>query len=85
MTVFVNFDAGKGEGAESRDWVVGGRGRGSECGRGGDVGDYRGGVHEFFQVLEGVIFELLKVEVGFVPDRDPIADYVWSFGGYRGV
>ena len=74
--VFVDFDAGEGEGAERDEgviWVWWSGGGGGGC--------YDGdGVHELFELFAGVVFELLEVEVGFVPDGEAVPDYVRGAG-----
>ena len=57
----------------------------SRARRSGDIGYHGRGVHEFFEIFERMVFELLKVEMGFVTNRDAIAYYVCSFIESRGV
>lgn len=47
---------------------------------GGGGGEDGGGVHKFFEVFGGVVFELLEIEVGFVADGDAVSDCVCGFG-----
>ena len=55
---------------------VGGNGGGSGC----CCYDGRR-VHQFFEFLGGIIFEVFEVELAFEADGRSVADYVERFGG----